>query len=550
MMKKYLKYICVLFINLVILTTPTIIKADGITLSKSKITIGIGSSEILKYTLKEGVNNSNIIWKSSNSSVATVQNGRVTGLSEGTTIITAIVGSQQSTCKVTVTSNFVAVSGIKLNKSSLSILIGSSETLTKIISPSNATNQDVTWSSSNPSVATVQNGKVTAKKVGTTIITASSSGYNATCKVTVIDTVALKKISLNKTSLTIKEKATEQLKITYTPSNATNKKVTWKSSNNNVVTVSSTGKITGVTSGTATITAISNDGGYAATCKVTVEAISKNVTNVSLDKKELKLTTGDTQTLKVTINPSYAENKNVIWSSSDESIAKVENGTIKALSPGTAEIKVITEDGNKEALCKVTVASPPIKGISFAEESQTVYVRSETILTPLADPENAFLENAIWTSSNEEIATVTEGVVKALSLGETTITVSNQDNSLNASINIIVINKPKEKLNITIDGYDLKFNPDVKDYTLEIGTESSLTINTNVSKEKVTINGNKNLKNGSIITITITDEEKAIYVINIKKKGNYTIYFIAAISVLLLINLIRILIKNKKKSEE
>lgn len=546
-MKKYLK--CIFMSLICILTTiiPIEVFADVISLNKSSITIGVGYSETLKYTLTDGLNSSNIIWKSSNEKVATVQNGKVTAITEGSTIITASINGKSSTCRVTVSSDYVPVTGISLNKSSLNILVGTTETLVKSISPSNATNQEVTWHSSNTDVATVNSsGQITAKKVGTTTITiTTSNGYRTTCRVTVVNTVSLKGISLNKTSTTIKEKATDTLSVSYNPSNATNKNVTWKSSNTNVATVNSSGKVTGINPGTATITVISNDGGYVATCKVTVEALSKTVSSVSLDKKELNLVAGDEETLKATINPDYAENKNVTWESSDEEIATVENGVVKAISPGTAEIKVISEDGEKEAVCKITVTSPPIEKISFSETEKTVYVSSKTQLNLITEPTNSVLENAIWTSSDEEVATVEDGVVQAISIGKTTITVSNEDESLIASIEITVINKPKEKLNITIEGYNLNFDPDVKNYELEIKNEDKLTITTNV--EKTTINGNQNLKNGSIITITVVDDEKVTYVINIKKKQSYTIYFIAAISVLLLVNLIRIMVKSKKK---
>lgn len=548
-MKKQFKYIYISLICILTTILPIKVEAESININKSKTTIGIGYSETLKYSISEDLYGLNIIWTSSNNNVVTVNNsGKITGVSEGSAIITVSVGRQKSTCKVTVSSNYIPITGIKLNKTSTSILVGSSETITKTITPSNANNTDVTWTSSNTSIATVENGKITAKKVGTAIITATAGEYSATCKVTVIDKIALKKITLNKENITIKEKETANLNITYTPSNATNKKVTWKSSNNNIATVDSSGKITGVSKGTVTITAISNDGGYTATCKVTIEEISKKVTSVSLDKTEIKLKSGDQETLKVNINPSYAENKNVTWSSMNENIASVENGVVTAKSPGITEIKVITEDENKEAICKVIVESLPIESISFNELETTMYLNNEKILSPITHPENSFIENPIWTSSDEHIASVENGIVKALAIGQTTITVSNQEGTITASINIIVIDKPKEKLNITIEGYDLNFDPTTKDYSLQIGSESSLTIKTNVSEEKVTINGNKNLKNGSIITITITDEEKVTYVINIKKKGNYTIYFIAIISILLLLNLIRILVKNKKKS--
>lgn len=547
-MKKSLKYIYVLLLSLFVGILPIKAEEAGITLKKSQTILGVGYSETLKYDLAKNLNSSNIVWTSSNEKVATVQNGKITAITEGTTIVTASINGLKSTCKVTVSKNYVPVTGISLNNSAMSILIGSQETIGFTVSPSNATNKDITWTSSDTSIVTVENGKLTAKKIGTAIITASIYEYRATCRITVVDTVSLKGISLNKSSLTIKEKSAENLYINYAPGNATNKKVTWKSSNTSIVTVDNQGKVTGVKPGSATITVISNDGGHVSTCKVTVESISKKVESISLDKKEATMKQEEKLTLKATINPSYAENKNITWESSDKSIATVKNGEITAVSPGKVEIKAITEDGNKEAVCTITVLSLPIKSISFASEEQTVYIGSITKLLTISTPANTILENPIWTSSNEEVATVEEGNVKALALGETTITVSNQDKTITASIKITVVNKPKEKLNITVEGYNLNFNEEIKDYTLEIGNEDRLTIKTNVNENKVTINGNQKLKNGSIITITINKEEKITYIIKIKKKGNYTIYFIAAISVLLLLNLIRIIIKNKKNN--
>ena len=546
-MKNYLNKIYISLILLLIAIIPMHVKALGFNLKKSSLILGVGLTEKLNYTIEEELNSSDIIWKSSDPSVATVDNGIVTAISEGSAIITASINSISSTCKVTVSSSYVSVTGITLNKSSMNILVGSTEMLTKTISPSTATNQDVTLKSSDQDIATVSSdGLITAKKVGTTIITVTTNnGYKTTCRVTVVDTIALKEISLNKKTLIIKEKETETLKVNFNPSTATNKKVTWKSSNTSVATVNSSGKVTGIAPGNATITVVSNDGGFVATTKVTVEAISKKVVSISLDKKELTLVSGETSTLKHTINPDYAENKNVTWTSADEKIAIVENGKITAMSAGTTEIKVISEDGNKEAVCKLTVTLPPIKGMSFAETEKTVYIGDKFKLTPINDPINSILETAIWTTSNELIANVENGKVTALSKGETIITVSNEDNTISASIKIIVIEKPKEKLNITIEGYDLDFKPEIKDYSITINNEKKLTIKTNLYEEKVTINGNQNLKDGSIITNTINDGETGTYIINIKEKQNYTIYFIAILSVLLLINLLRILKKKK-----
>lgn len=546
-MKKILKYINILIICIFVNITSAYAEINGITLKKSESILGVGYTENLKYDIPSGLNSSNIIWRSSNQKVATVNsNGKVTGIATGTTIITASLNGYTSTCTIVVSSNYIPVNGISLNKSNLNLTINSSEKLTSNVSPSNASNKDVTWRSSNNSVATVDsNGKITAKKIGTTIITVSSSGYTSTCTVNVVDTIELKEITINKTTLRLKEKNSETLKITFNPSNATNKKITWKSSNSNIATVDNNGTVKAIKPGSATITAVSNDGGYVATSKVTVEALSKKVTGVSLDKKEIQLVAGEEGTLKATINPSYAENKNIKWESSNEKVATVKDGVISAKRKGTTEIKVITEDGEKEAICKVTVTSPPIKSISFKEKEKTIYVgNTETLLT-VNEPTNSEIDNPIWTSSDEKVVKVENGKITGLKVGESTITVSNKDKTIQATINIKVIKKPVEKLNITIDGYNLNFDPSIKNYKLKIGSENQLKIN--VNKEKYTVNGNQKLKDGSIITITVNEEEKVTYVINIKKKTNYTIYFIIVISLLLLLNLIRMLVKSKKK---
>ena len=547
-MKKWLKYTYILIIS--ILFIPIKVTANSITLHKSQTTLGIGYSEILKYTTDEDIEINEIEWTSTDESVATVENGKVIALSEGTTIITAKVNGKNSTCKVTVVDNYTPVTSIVLNKSNINMLVDDVATIKATLSPAEATNQKVTWTSSNPSVATVDSsGNIKAISPGNATITASAASIEAKCEVVVTYSLSLSGISINKTELTIKERGTEQLSIIYNPTNATNKKVTWKSSNNDIVTVDANGKVTAIKAGNATITAVSNDGGYVATCKVTIEEISKKVESISLDKSNVTLEIGNQETLNVTINPDYAENKNIKWTTSDKKVATVENGVVTALSKGTVEIKAISEDGNKEASCKVVVTALPAKKIFFEKEEITAYIGTESELKLITSPEKSALDNPIWTSSNPKIATIENGIVKPLAKGETTITVTNKEASLTASIKVIVIEKPKEALNITIEGYNLNFNPNTKNYTLSISNESQLNININREDKYVNIKGNQNLNSGSIITITIDEEEKVTYIINIKKKQNYTIYFIAAISLLLLINLIRMMMKNKKKKD-
>ena len=133
-------------ISIFIGITSVYAEITGIILKKNELTLGIGYSETLKYDLPSDLNSSNIIWRSSNEKVATVNsNGKVTAVAYGQAIITASINGYTSTCIIDVNSNYVPVSGVNLNKSNLNITIGSSENLVSTISPNNATNKDVTY---------------------------------------------------------------------------------------------------------------------------------------------------------------------------------------------------------------------------------------------------------------------------------------------------------------------------------------------------------------------------------------------------------------------
>jgi uncharacterized protein YjdB len=149
------------------------------------------------------------------------------------------------------------------------------------------------------------------------------------------------------------------LTATVNPSNASNRNVYWTSSDSAVATVDNTGKVTAVKAGSATITVTTEDGGKTATCKVTVKEKIYPVTGVTLDKTSVELTEGDVTVLTATVTPSNASNKNVYWTSSDQSVATVDNtGKVTAVKRGTALITVTTEDGNKTATCTITVTKP------------------------------------------------------------------------------------------------------------------------------------------------------------------------------------------------
>lgn len=176
------------------------------------------------------------------------------------------------------------VTSVSLNKDSLTLDVGESSTLTATITPDNASNKSINWESSNTGVATVDtSGKVTAVAQGTTTITATAadgSGKSAECSVMVnaAANVPVESVSLDKTNLELTEGGTETLTATITPDNATNKNVTWESSNTSVATVDADGKVTAVDAGTATITVTTVDGGFTDTCTVTVNPVQYTVT--------------------------------------------------------------------------------------------------------------------------------------------------------------------------------------------------------------------------------------------------------------------------------
>ena len=243
----------------------------------------------------------------------------------------------------------------------------------------------VTWTSSDPSVATVsESGLVTAVAQGTATITATSNLDNTksgTCSVTVNAPAApipVTAIALNKSTTTIAIGDSETLTIIYTPAEAnTGKAVTWTSSNTSVATVDNSGKVTGVAIGTATITATSTtDASITASCAVTVQAVA--VTGVSINPTSANLQIGGSTDLTYTILPANATDKSVSWTSSDPSVAKVNNGHVTAVAAGTTTITITTTDGNKTATCSVTVtAGPPVPHTDLTLHEPEVYEAKE-----------------------------------------------------------------------------------------------------------------------------------------------------------------------------
>jgi uncharacterized protein YjdB len=351
----------------------------------------------------------------------------------------------------------VAVTGITLNKTTLTLAAGLSETLIATVTPPNATSKTVTWTTSNQNYATVANGVVTAQTGGvgrTVTITAKAGDKTATCAVNVTAFIAVTGITLSETALDMWEGDTIGLTATIAPANASNKAVTWSSSDEDTATVdydpvTGVATVTAVSVGTATITATSvENSSLKATCAVTVTLVDPNairVTGVTLNKNALTLTTlSSKETLIATVEPSNATRKTVSWSSSAPTIASVSStGEVTAVAAGEALITVTTLDGNKKADCAVTVEGGDpnaIASVTLNYTERTLNVGQTVQLIATVLPEGAANRTVTWSTSNANIATVSNGgLVTAQVPGQVSITVtSNADSTKFASCTVTV----------------------------------------------------------------------------------------------------------------
>ncbi|MDE6304034.1 MAG: Ig-like domain-containing protein, partial [Paramuribaculum sp.] len=265
----------------------------------------------------------------------------------------------------------IPVESVKLNKETLELKVGETATLTATVLPDNATDKSVTWSSSNPDVATVNaDGMITAIAVGETVISATCGEATAECKVTV-NPVAAESVMLDKEAVEMKVGETAKLTATVMPDNTTDKTVTWASSNPNVATVNADGVITAIAMGEAVITATCGD--VTAECKVIVNPVNATGINLNFTDVTLYYPDGMIQ-LEATVLPADCDNNTVTWASEDNSIASVsDNGFVIATGLGVTYIYATTvnADGTKiQAFCKVTVITN--SGIDAAEANEPI----------------------------------------------------------------------------------------------------------------------------------------------------------------------------------
>ena len=312
-----------------------------------------------------------------------------------------------------VDSSTIEVTGVSLNKTALTLEKGKQQTLTATVTPTNATDKTVTWKSSNTSVATISNGKVTAKSVGTATITAkTSNGKTAACKITVVE--ELTSISINKSSLIVG--IGETFKFSCKTNTGTSAKVTYTSSKTSVVTVDSKGNMKAKSTGTAIITA-TTDNGKTAKCRVTV----KNApTSISINRKNSIMGLGETFYLEGSLANDEASRVMTFSSNKPEVATVTDGGIVTAKSIGTAIVSITTYNG-KKATCRVTVRNAPTS-LQFNKTSITLK-QGETFYLESQFNTGEYARTVIYNSPDKSVATISgSGVIMAKNIGTVEIT--------------------------------------------------------------------------------------------------------------------------------
>ncbi|MDE6288560.1 MAG: Ig-like domain-containing protein [Muribaculaceae bacterium] len=430
--------------------------ATAVTLSKTSLDLTVKATAVLTATVSPAEASQAVQWSSSDAKVATVAaDGTVTAVAPGAAVITATTtdgSGVKATCAVIVTE--AKVSSITLDKTALGLRIGQTETIVATVLPDYAGNRRLDWTSDNPAVATVDaNGKVTAVALGEANVTAvatDGSGVKASCKVTVTNALATG-VTLDITEATLRVRESVKLTATVTPEGAVNA-VNWSSNAPEVASVDAQGNVSALAAGKAIITATTADGtNLTATCAITVDPAL--VESVTLDRHELTMTVGESETLNATVLPDYAGNQAVVWESSASDVAIVDsNGRVIALAEGTAVITATAADGSGASdQCTVTVER--VKASSIAIDPQEISIEQEKTVQvkSVVLPAEA-VQDVQWSSLNPDIATVdAEGNITGVEVGTTVVSAATTDGSDLTASCLVTVTEADGIFSVTCD---------------------------------------------------------------------------------------------------
>lgn len=468
----------------------------GITLSVSSKTLYVGdpSLDISAALTPANATDKSLEWSSSDPEVASIAPGAalhavIKPLKPGKTTITATTkdGGFTASCEVTVKRH---VSGVSLNKASLTLYVGETESLAATVAPEDASDKSVAWSSGNSAVASVSNGKVTANKPGSAVIKVVTNDLSkeAACTVTVKRHAESVELSQKEIKLYLGEN--RSLTATVLPSDASDKNVTWSSSNPNVATVSTAGNVVSKSIGTTVITVKTADGGHQASCHVTVLEPVVYATSLILAPQTLSMNIDESSSLTLQMLPANA-NEALVWESDNESVAKVVNGDVTAVGVGVAKIKVKGKNVTSNEVTVTVIDKFAVTGVKLNEPEKSLQVGDSFILTATVLPEDARDKTVTWSSDKESVATVKDGVVTAVSPGTAIIKVTAGAGAFSATCSVTV----EERI---IEITEISYPEDNQTINLKMG--ESYTIKVKVAPD----NANEILKVSPAINCPVT----------------------------------------------
>ncbi|GGE33434.1 MULTISPECIES: Ig-like domain-containing protein [Sphingobacterium] len=309
----------------------------------------VGDSVIVKYSIDPpnttNITSYSIDWTSSDPTIFTVKDAKIKGLKAGKAKLTANIRGTNVSSEIEINVKDVLAKTIELNSATGEVKVGEIFKLIATVKPENTTNKELVWESSNKTIATVVDGEVKGLKEGEVVITVKpkDGSVSATAKIKVV-TIKVSKITLNETQGTMEVGQSFSLIANVGPADAHNKAVIWTSNNTTIATVDQNGNVFSKKEGTVVITVKSAENpSILATC--TFKITPARVVLISLSESYKELNLGDKFTLYASVDPSNAQNKTIIWSSSNPQIATVDqNGIITAKSPGRVDIVATSQD--------------------------------------------------------------------------------------------------------------------------------------------------------------------------------------------------------------
>lgn len=406
-------------------------------------------------------------------------NGLVTGVSKGDVTITAQVKTEKRTFKATIPLKVLRkVTTIEVTESKLNLLssedaliapllnadvqpsapenvlvlrLGKNQSIQATCLPKDASNRKFTLSSSDETIVRVSGSTLQPKAVGECTITIASTQnpeVSQTYRTLVVQPVTRLQITGEKATYV---GGTVTLSPVFSPENASIQAVTWTSANEKIATVNDSGVVTGLAKGTATIKATAVDGsGKAASFKVTVQQQPESIT---LNETSLVINMGSAKNLKATVAPSNTNNKKVTWSSSDESVAKVNaSGRVTPVSVGSCTITCQSVDfPSVSASAQVKVNQLATK-VTFAENSASLNVNTSLQVFWEVQPQAVTNPSVTFSSNKENVATVdANGLITGHQRGECYITVKTADGSNKSDRIKISVLQPVEGVHMKND---------------------------------------------------------------------------------------------------